>query len=480
MKKLLGILKPLPLATLSLLIVTSFLRYYLYINSNQLVREFKNQNFKEIYSLDTLKISSRLNSLSSVINWVCLEGSVSNDSFYRMARGKCKTGVFQQRQIISIPEANDILIAFTIRLPKEVEYLFFLFFIFQGLLIFALIYSTKKAEEEKRLNESRINKIARQVSHDIRSPLATLNTIIATANTLPPQDSILLKSAIDRINHISNDLLSKSHNRNMHKDPLPINNPVNLVEVLVSILNEKKSEYSSNSNVRINHSLSAKEVYVKLDEYEFKRTISNLINNSIESSTSDALLIISISMNLSHDNNVHIFVEDNGKGIPPNLVSQIGKQEFTTKKSGNGLGLYHAYENIINWNGKIHISSEVNQGTTIEITLPAIHSTSKVNILLDDDELVRLTWESSAKKHGQQLIAIATNEELQILLNKIDQSSNIFIDSELGDDLAGEDIAQSLHKKGYKNLFITSGHSADRFQHLSFLKGVKDKSPPWK
>lgn len=479
MKKLLGILKPLPLAILSLLIVTSFLRYYLYINSNQLIREFKNQNFREIYSLDTLKISSRLNSLSSVINWVCLEGSIADKAFYKMQRGQCTTGFFQQNQSISIPEASNILISFTIRLPKEVEYLFTIFLLFQILLIFALIYSTRKSEEDKRLNEIKVNKLARQVSHDIRSPLATLNTISNSINSLTSQEIALLKGAIDRINHISNSLLLNSRNKNIFIAPVPINEIVNVREVLASILHEKISEYSWQEKIQINYELAIAEAYTKLDEYEFKRIISNIINNSMEARISNNLLVITVSLEII-SNSINIVIKDNGMGIHPSIISKIGEAEFTTKKEGNGLGLRHAFESIKNWDGVIELSSQIDQGTSIKIILPLAQTHKLTNILLDDDELVRLTWASSAKKHGQKLIAIATHQELQQLLPELSYSSNIYIDSSLGEGLAGEAIAQDLYSKGYNSLFITSGYDIEKFQHLTFLKGIRDKSPPWK
>ena len=103
MKKLLALTKPLPISVLSLLIVSVFLRYYLAINSDQMLREFKNQNFREIYSMDTLKLASRMNALSSVINRVCMEGSVDGRSFYKMERGECETGIFQHRKKLLVP-----------------------------------------------------------------------------------------------------------------------------------------------------------------------------------------------------------------------------------------------------------------------------------------------------------------------------------------------------------------------------------------
>ncbi|MBI4669294.1 MAG: hypothetical protein HY747_08950, partial [Elusimicrobia bacterium] len=43
----------------------------------------------------------------------------------------------------------------------------------------------------------------------------------------------------------------------------------------------------------------------------------------------------------------------------------------------------------------------------------------------------------------------------------------------------GEEFAQELHAKGFTNLYLATGHSADRFQGLPWLKAVVGKEPPF-
>lgn len=479
MKKILLIFKPLTIATLSLLIVSLFLRYYLYINSAQLIREFKNQNYRELYALDTMKISSRLNSLSMAINWICIEGQVGNVSFYKMSKGKCQTNFFQQHHELSIPHANNMKIAFTLRLPKEVEVFFSLFLVLQVFLIFVLIYATKKSEEEKRLNEIQLSKLARQMSHDIRSPIATLNTIIFSIENLSENDRTLLTNAIVRINNIANHLLIDSKNNNFLSQDIPINKMVNISEELKNILVQKRLEYSNNSLVKIADINSSDDLYATIDAVEFHRIISNLINNSIEARKPNNPVHITINIfNLNDE--IEILIKDNGKGIPETLIAKLGLDEFTTKKTGNGLGLVHCYETIKQWEGSISINSEINTGTAVRIFLPKVTIKKEITILIDDDELVRLTWDSMAKKCNLNFIAVATYEELKVILNEIENNSPIYIDSQLSNGIKGELIAQELYEQGFTNLFITSGFNKEQFKNLPFLNGIKDKSPPWR
>lgn len=55
--------------------------------------------------------------------------------------------------------------------------------------------------------------LAAQVSHDIRSPLSALNLVVSTITNLPEEKRILIRSSVNRINDIANDLLCKSKSR---------------------------------------------------------------------------------------------------------------------------------------------------------------------------------------------------------------------------------------------------------------------------
>ena len=65
-------------------------------------------------------------------------------------------------------------------------------------------------------------------------------------------------------------------------------------------------------------------------------------------------------------------VEDNGKGIPPEVLPKIFDPFFTTKDvgQGTGLGLSIVYKIIASHGGKIDVSSQVGVGTKFTVTLP--------------------------------------------------------------------------------------------------------------
>ncbi len=75
---------------------------------------------------------------------------------------------------------------------------------------------------------------------------------------------------------------------------------------------------------------------------------------------------------LGNDDYVQLVVEDNGEGIPQDIVDRIFEPFFTTKakNKGTGLGLSMIFNFVKNSQGHIFVSSELNQGTKFTIYFP--------------------------------------------------------------------------------------------------------------
>jgi signal transduction histidine kinase len=72
-------------------------------------------------------------------------------------------------------------------------------------------------------------------------------------------------------------------------------------------------------------------------------------------------------------NDVEITVSDDGPGIPADVIPRIFDPFFTTKDvgEGSGLGLSIVHGIVDRHGGRIEVESQVGQGTTFRITLPA-------------------------------------------------------------------------------------------------------------
>jgi len=99
-------------------------------------------------------------------------------------------------------------------------------------------------------------------------------------------------------------------------------------------------------------------------------------------------------------------------------------------------------------------------------------------VLLDDDALTYMNWEDAAQEHGVELIAFTDPAEFLARLEEFPKDIPLYIDSELGENIKGEDIAADLKEKGFTNICLATGHPAERFAHLPWLR-VISKEAPW-
>lgn len=81
---------------------------------------------------------------------------------------------------------------------------------------------------------------------------------------------------------------------------------------------------------------------------------------------------IHLRTKLLPDDNVGIWINDNGLGIPADICDKIFDPFFTTKPvgKGTGLGLSTAYEVVQRHGGSLSVSSQMGEGTEFAIVLP--------------------------------------------------------------------------------------------------------------
>lgn len=249
-----------------------------------------------------------------------------------------------------------------------------------------------------------IEKVVKQVAHDIRSPLSALNMAIHGILDVPIEKSNLIKSAIQRINDISNDLLRKSIVKVDTSAVVgEIRSLILITSVVDSMVSEKRTQYRDKINVIIEIDLQGSfGAFVKLDRSAFERVLSNLINNSVESLVGEkGEVIISVR---SYTDKILIIVSDNGRGIPKQILNKLGTAGLNFEKSsGTGLGVFHAKETVEKFGGNLVFRSIEGSGTMAEIQLPKagcpswfaeeLKLTGNTSVVvLDDDVSIHEIW----------------------------------------------------------------------------------------
>lgn len=319
--------------------------------------------------------------------------------------------------------------------------------------------------------------LAAQVAHDIRSPLAALEVAAGDAAHIPEDQRALIRGAISRIRDIAEDLLEKNRapaGSRASSQPL-----AGLIEALVT---EKRLQFRSRSRVDIDCRLDAysREIFAEVEPIEFKRLLSNLVDNAVDA-LGDGPGAVRVGLSARDDRAV-VAVEDNGKGIPPELLVKLGARgETHGKAGGSGLGLYHARTSAESWGGSLELASQAGKGTTVSVLLPSAAPAGERwdAILIDDDPLARMNWKIAARKAGKKLRIFSTAADFYKVSESIDRGTPVYLDSDLGDGVKGEIESARVHELGFCDIYLATGHKPEKFAGLAHLRGVIGKTPPW-
>jgi len=117
-----------------------------------------------------------------------------------------------------------------------------------------------------------------------------------------------------------------------------------------------------------------------------------------------------------------------------------------------------------------------------KLTIPHIHIQKPQPIqyiLIDDDDIIRMTWEFAAINANVSCKLYAAISDFESDIDRINKRSHIYIDSNLSGNLRGEVYAKQLVEKGFKKVFLTTGFEWGDFKDMHWLSGVIGKSPPF-
>ncbi len=465
---------PLIVIGFSFTVTVLFYRYYLQKNSLITLQNFYQQNINEFANKDIFTIVKKIDRLSSNLNYRCITIHDGESLIYKKGQSECIINFFSAENSIQSKYNSSFVLRAVLRLPVEYEFVIGSFLFLQIMFLIVIWIFSKKIEFMRNESENRrlalLNQLATQVAHDIRSPLATIDMITNNRTRIDNENFELLKSAAKRIHGIANDLLER--NRHPQSDS-PSLKAVDLAATLKSIIKEKKVQVTTHD---LKFIIPDNSIYIKGDEVELSRIISNLLNNAIEAS--DDFQTVSISLEMI-DDHAAIIIKDQGKGIPEELLAKLGERGITHGKSkGNGLGIFHAKSTVESWGGKLQILSTVGEGTSISLIFPIVEHKKKHIVLLDDDDLLRLTWESKARTENIGITTFSHPDDLLKAISKLPENAVYYIDSCLSDEIKGEDIALQLSKLGISDIYLATGFEADKFADLDHIKGVVGKDFP--
>ncbi len=210
-----------------------------------------------------------------------------------------------------------------------------------------------------------MGELAGGVGHELRQPLTVmtnavyfLQTILSEADEKTKDYLDIISAEISIAEKTISGLLDLSRS-----GPMDLQVITAAKLVADSITRNPPPEGISISSDTIPDQLS---VYV--DPQQIGQVIANLITNAYQAMPHGGSLTLSAKQ---IEDQVHLSIQDTGKGIPPENLSKVFEPLFTTKARGVGLGLVVS-KNLVEANGgKITVESQEGHGAAFTIILPA-------------------------------------------------------------------------------------------------------------
>jgi signal transduction histidine kinase len=262
-----------------------------------------------------------------------------------------------------------IMVVFTITVVMAILFLILIFVVKRG-----EMFIQQRSEEQLKLKEqlnraehlSSIGEMVAGVSHEIRNPLGIIRSsadlLKKKMMTHDPQNTIpdIIIEEGTRLNSIINDFLNFARPR----QPL-------LAECRIEDILEKNIKFLSSDaekkGYQIDRQYEPDVPLILADNDMLYQAFLNILINAMQSMPEGGNIMVEVWAN---DHVVKVQFQDEGEGIPEDVVEKIWDPFFTTKEKGTGLGLGIVRNIIVAHKGEIRIENRSNKGVNVTVDLP--------------------------------------------------------------------------------------------------------------
>lgn len=239
----------------------------------------------------------------------------------------------------------------------------------------------KELIEEQSVNLANINnlkdKLLAVIGHDLRTPLANLNSILRLYNTRVLSDNEVqdlmkeIEPVVQGAELTLSNLLewagSQIKGVNLEASAVDIHLIGNEIGRIFSYLFQQK-------NIRFEN-MALPGMCVQADERHVKVVLSNLVSNAIKFTGNYGIVSL---LSTVDEGMLVISVNDTGNGIPAEKLGKLFNLNTkytatgTSGEKGTGIGLFLCKELIEFNGGRLWVNSEVNRGSTFSFSLPLV------------------------------------------------------------------------------------------------------------
>jgi two-component system, NtrC family, sensor kinase len=224
-----------------------------------------------------------------------------------------------------------------------------------------------------------VGTLASGIAHELGTPLNVVSgraKMVATGEITgaeAAESSRIVVEQVDRISKIIRQLLDFARRRPPDRGPCLLAGLASQTLNLLGPMAQKRK-------VRLQLEEAAASVQAEVDAGQIQQALTNLVVNAIQA-TSGGQVTVSLDrrpatpppgVEARPGPYASVTVEDQGQGIPPELVPRVFEPFFTTKDvgEGTGLGLSVAYGIARDHGGWIAVQSTPGRGSRFELLLP--------------------------------------------------------------------------------------------------------------
>lgn len=213
-----------------------------------------------------------------------------------------------------------------------------------------------------------LGKVTATIAHEIRNPLATVNTsIFSIGAAIEKNETERVKRAlglaernIRRCDNIITELLD--YTRKLEIRP----SKVNVDEWIDRVLDEQTFPEGVNCRRNLSSGLE-----VRMDSEHMRRALVNVVTNAVHALNEEGASGKDLGVETARSgDNLEIRITDKGPGIPEDLQQKIFEPLFSTKGFGVGLGLSITRDIMEKHHGGIDVRSRLGEGTTVTLWVP--------------------------------------------------------------------------------------------------------------
>jgi PAS domain S-box-containing protein len=216
--------------------------------------------------------------------------------------------------------------------------------------------------------------LVRDISHDLRTPLATLGTSLYLLRRYddPAKVEQRLNEMEGEITHMGqmlDQLSSMSTLERVHQLPLTAMD----INQVITDLRPSMEKMAREKTLDLTFDLATEPASVQIHSLQFTLALTNVVKNAIQHTPADGA--VTIRSRLGEDELV-IEVQDTGQGIAPDDLPHIFQRFFradrarSSQQGSTGLGLAISRKIIELHNGTISADSTLGEGTIFTITMP--------------------------------------------------------------------------------------------------------------